>query len=189
MFVAAGRPRRLQGPLGLSGAPPPLSCSVSRGAHRRLQPLEAGGGQKEAGGSSVAAAQHLLDRVRGPGPLNAARGHEQPSPKVACPSDPSRPQGERAGQPPAHVRHLRASCPRGPRPPLAVRTWSPGRGALGGRRVDLARGTLPGGTREYDREAEAAERGLGVAGGAGTFHQLRGSLGGGLLLQSAVPDS
>lgn len=47
LFAAAGRPRRLQGPLGLLGAPPPLSCSVSRGARHRLQPPEAGGSQKQ----------------------------------------------------------------------------------------------------------------------------------------------
>ncbi|CAI9157388.1 unnamed protein product [Rangifer tarandus platyrhynchus] len=143
-----GTPRRLQGPLGLSGALPSLSCSVSRGDHHRLQPPEVGGGQKEAGGSSVAAAQHLLDGVRGPGPLKAARGHEQPSPKnhggPASPVSVGRPRPGQVQQLP--VPPVRAEHPRGWRrgweraweeaaggaEERPAQTRSSGRGLLGG---------------------------------------------------------
>ena len=69
LFVAAGRPgrtHRLQGPLGLSGAPPRLSCSLllchgvpTTGCSCRRQGWSC---QKGAAGSSVSAPQHLLDR-------------------------------------------------------------------------------------------------------------------------------
>lgn len=68
LFVAAGRPgrtHRLQGPLGLSGAPPRLSCSLllchgvpTTGCSCRRQGWSC---QKGAAGSSVSAPQHLLD--------------------------------------------------------------------------------------------------------------------------------
>lgn len=160
-----GRARRLQGPLGLSGAPPPLGCSLllchgvpTSGCNCQRQGRSC---QKGAGGPSVAAPQHLLDGVRGPGTLNAARGHEQPSPKVACPSDALRPggqTGQAAPSPHAGTFGLPVPaagghhCPHAPGPPAG--------GAWGGRRVDLAQGTLPGSTVECGGEAGAVGRGL-----------------------------
>lgn len=136
---------RLQGPLGLSGAPPPPCCSLllchgvpTTGCNCQRQGRSC---QKGAGGSPVAVPQHLLDGVRGPGTLNAARGHEQPSPKVACPSDASHPggqTGQAAPSPHAGTFGLPVPaagghhCPHAPGPPAG--------GAWGGRRVDLAQG-------------------------------------------------
>lgn len=94
---AAGTPRFVGGPassllLCVMGCPPPAATAGSWGRSEGSWGVLCRSGTAPPGPGE------------GTGPLNAARGHEQPSPKVACPSDPSRPQGERAGQPPAHVR-------------------------------------------------------------------------------------
>ena len=119
------------GTLGLAGAPPRLSCSLllchgvpTAGCSCRRQGRSR---RKGAAGLSVSATAPP-GPVRGPGPLNAARGHKQPSPKVACPADASHPGGQTGRAAPSpHA----GTCPRGRRPPRPVCTWAPGTGSLG----------------------------------------------------------
>lgn len=153
-----------------------LPAAVSRGAHHWLQLPEAGVELSEGScGVLCLSTTAPPGPVRGPGPLNAARGHEEPSPKVACPADASHPGGQTGRAAPSpHA----DTCPRGRRPPLPVCTWAPSRGSLGQEEGGLGTGD-PAGQHDgvWQGSQGGGERPLSVGG-------TQGPLGGRLLLQS-----
>ena len=130
--------------------------------------------------------QRLLDGVRGPGPLNAARGHEQPSPKVACPSDPSRArrEGGAAPSPRAGTFGLPVPVACGQHWPCAPgapagELWAGGGWTWQGGPCRAARGTVTGKRRRRRgplRGGGGRSASSGGPGGGPLLHRAAGSL-------------